>query len=355
MTKTTTAGQRKGVLGEITNFSAAAVNLKRKVVHPVVQVQADVDPHPAVSEDPADVSMKEEQEPFQAFSEVLLSVEDVDEHDTDVLHLCSQYVKEIYNYLHFLEKQQSVQANYMQGYEITERMRAILVDWLIQVHSKFQLLQETLYLTVAIVDRFLQVQKVSSRKLQLVGVAAMQVACKYEETYCPEVGDFTYITDNAFTKSQIVEMEWEILRSLKFQLGCPLSLHFLRRASKVAKCDATSHTLAKYLMELTLIDYNMVHYRPSEIAAASLCLTQLLFDGLPWSSTQQHYSTYDEVHLKPIMQHIAKNVVMVNEGKSKFMTVKNKFSSSKLMRISLIPQLKSPIIKNMAAAALNNL
>lgn len=62
----------------------------------------------------------------------------------------------------------------------------------------------------------------------------MLVACKYEEMYAPEVGDFSYITDNAFTKSQILEMEQVVLRSLNFQLGRPLPLHFLRRASKVA-------------------------------------------------------------------------------------------------------------------------
>lgn len=46
----------------------------------------------------------------------------------------------------------------MEGYDINERMRALLIDWLIQVHSRFQLLQETLYMTVAILDRFLQVK-----------------------------------------------------------------------------------------------------------------------------------------------------------------------------------------------------
>ncbi|XP_068170098.1 G2/mitotic-specific cyclin-B2 [Antennarius striatus] len=372
MTKSTAAGQRRAVFGELTNVSAAVVHpkttrskasanpscaqkaLSSQVVCPVVQFQAASEPLPPVSEDPADVSMREEQELCQAFSEVLLSVEDVDEQDAELPQLCSQYVKDIYSYLHVLEKQQAVRANYMQGYEITERMRALLIDWLVQVHSRFQLLQETLYLTVAILDRFLQVQPVSRRKLQLVGVTAMLVACKYEEMYAPEVGDFAYITDNAFTKSQILEMEQVVLRSLKFQLGRPLPLHFLRRASKVAKSDVERHTLAKYLMELTLIDYNMVHYQPSEIAAASLCLSQQLLEGLPWSSTQQHYSTYDEAHLKPIMQHIAKNVVMVNEGKTKFLAVKNKYSSSKLMKISLIPQLKSTLVKNMAASLLSS-
>ncbi|XP_044213161.1 G2/mitotic-specific cyclin-B2-like isoform X1 [Thunnus albacares] len=373
MGKTTAAGPRRAALGEITNFTAAAVNNTKKKgaakesakpscaqkakpsqpVHPVVRVEVPADPLPPVSEESADVSMKED-ELCQAFSEALLTVQDVDEQDADMPQLCSEYVKDIYNYLRVLEVQQAVRANYMQGYEITERMRALLIDWMVQVHSRFQLLQETLYLTVAILDRFLQVQPVSRRKLQLVGVTAMLVACKYEEMYAPEVGDFAYITDNAFTKSQILEMEQLVLRSLNFQLGRPLPLHFLRRASKVANSDVERHTLAKYLMELTLIDYDMVHYRPSEIAAASLCLSQRLLEGLPWSPTQQHYSTYDEAHLKPIMQHIAKNVVIVNEGKTKFQAVKNKYSSSRLMKISLIPQLKSAIIQNMAAALLNN-
>ncbi|XP_042339393.1 G2/mitotic-specific cyclin-B2-like, partial [Plectropomus leopardus] len=148
--------------------------------------------------------------------------------------------------------QQAVRANYMQGYEITERMRALLVDWLVQVHSRFQLLQETLYLTVAILDRFLQVQPVSRRKLQLAGVTAMLVACKYEEMYAPEVGDFAYITDNAFTKSQILEMEQLVLRSLNFQLGRPLPLHFLRRASKVA--DVSPRISSPKILTVKVLD-----------------------------------------------------------------------------------------------------
>ncbi|XP_068604191.1 G2/mitotic-specific cyclin-B2 [Brachionichthys hirsutus] len=372
MSKAAAAGQRRAALGEITNVPAAAANTKvvlvkasgnppcalkavrTNVARPAVRIPAAAEPPPPESEDPADVSMKEEQTLCRAFSGVLLSVEDVDEQDADQPQLCSQYVKDIYDYLHVLEKQQAVRADYMRGYDITERMRALLIDWLVQVHSRFQLLQETLYLTVAILDRFLQVRPVPRRKLQLVGVTAMLVACKYEEMYAPEVGDFTYITDNAFMKSEILEMEQELLRGLKFQLGRPLPLHFLRRASKVANSDVERHTLAKYLMELTLVDYSMVHYRPSEVAAAALCLSQLLLEGLPWSPTQQRYSTYDEAHLKPLMQHIAKNVVTVNEGKTKFLAVKKKYSSSKLMKISLIPHLQSPIIKNMAAALLSS-
>ncbi|RXM94885.1 G2/mitotic-specific cyclin-B2 [Acipenser ruthenus] len=251
--------------------------------------------------------------------------------------------------------QQSIRARYLEGQEINDRMRAILVDWLIQVHSRFQLLQETLYMTIAVLDRFLQVQPVSRKKLQLVGVTAMLVASKYEEMYAPEIGDFVYITDNAFSKSQIREMEMLILKELNFELGRPLPLHFLRRASKAGCADAEKHTLAKYLMELTLVDYDLLHRHPSEIAAAALCLSQNLLDGSKWSMAQQCYTGYSEDDLKSIMQHMAKNVVKVNEGLTKHTAIKNKYASSKLMRISAISQLKSPALKALAAPLLGNI
>ncbi|XP_043960494.1 G2/mitotic-specific cyclin-B2 [Gambusia affinis] len=361
--KSSAAAPRRAALGEITNNTGTLGDTKRmgswkKPSKPscsqkpsrIPEAAARVtEPLPALPENP---SLEMERELCRAFSETLLPVPDVDEQDAAEPQLCSHYVKDIYAYLQSLEVQQAIRADYLKGSEVTAAMRAILVDWLIQVHSRFQLLQETLYLTVAVLDRFLQVQPVSRRKLQLVGVAAMLVACKYEEMFCPEVGDFAYITDDAFSKAQILEMEQLVLRKLGFQLGRPLPLHFLRRASKVANTDLEKHTLAKYLMELTLLDYQMVHLRPSEVAAASLCLSQLLVDGLSWSPMQQHYSSYDEAHLQPIMQQLAKNVVLVNEGRTKFQAVRKKYSSSKLMKISLLPQLNSSIIQKLAAPLL---
>ncbi|KAG9489443.1 hypothetical protein GDO78_005420 [Eleutherodactylus coqui] len=231
-----------------------------------------------------DVSMKEEEELCQAFSDVLNSVDDIDAEDSENPQLCSEYVMSIYSYLQQLELQQPIKQRYLEGKEVNERMRAILVDWLVQVHSRFQLLQETLYMGIALMDRFLQVQPISRGKLQLVGVTALLVASKYEEMYSPEVMDFVYITDNAYSASQIREMEILMLRELNFDLGRPLPLHFLRRASKSCSADAEQHTLAKYLMELTLTDYDMVHFRPSEIASAALCLAQKVLDQGSWVS-----------------------------------------------------------------------
>ncbi|XP_042187725.1 G2/mitotic-specific cyclin-B1-like isoform X2 [Callorhinchus milii] len=209
----------------------------------------------------------------QAFSEVLLPVKDVDEDDGDNPMLCSEYVKDIYKYLRQLEAEQPVRPKYLEGKEITGNMRAILIDWLVQVQMKFRLLQETMYLTVAIIDRYLQV-------------------------------------------------------------------------------SSEQHTLAKYLMELTIVDYEMVHYPPSKIAAAAFCLAQKVLNSGDWNDVLQHYMAYKEDELVSVMQHMAKNIVKVNQGLTKHVTVKNKYTSSKQMKISTISQLRSDVILNLSKSLL---
>lgn len=89
--------------------------------------------------------------------------------------------------------------------DIHDKMRSILIDWLVDVHLKFKLRPETLYLTVNIIDRYLARTIVSRGSLQLVGVTAMLIASKYEEIYSPIVKDFVYITDNAYTREEILK------------------------------------------------------------------------------------------------------------------------------------------------------
>ena len=79
-------------------------------------------------------------------------------------------------------------------------MRAILVDWLVDVHLKFKLVPETLFLAVNFIDRFIERKVVPKERLQLLGSTAMFVACKYEEIYPPELADFVFICDNLYSK-----------------------------------------------------------------------------------------------------------------------------------------------------------
>jgi Cyclin, N-terminal domain len=114
--------------------------------------------------------------------------------------LVAEFQGDIFKFLMRSEQLTQSQMGYISEQpDISERMRAILVDWLIEVHLKFKLRAETLFLTVNLIDRFLSRAKVERSKLQLVGVTAMMLASKYEEIYPPQVADFAYITDKAVT------------------------------------------------------------------------------------------------------------------------------------------------------------
>ncbi|KAL4222814.1 G2/mitotic-specific cyclin-B2 [Mactra antiquata] len=273
-------------------------------------------------------------------------IHDIDAEDKENTQLVSEYVNDIYKYMLHLEDMYPIRANYLEGQDINGKMRAILLDWLCKVHSRFHLLQETLYLTIAIIDRFLQDNPVIRKNLQLVSVTAMLIASKYEEMYAPVVDDFVFITDNAYTRKEILQMEQIILKKLNFSFGRPLCIHFLRRNSKAGQVDALTHTMAKYLMELTVMEYNMVHYKPSQIAAAALCLSMKILDNSPWTKTLHHYSTYSEESLIGTMKKLASCVVKAETNKLN--AVKSKYESSKLMKVSSAAALKSPIITQLA-------
>ncbi|KAK2162091.1 hypothetical protein LSH36_104g04003 [Paralvinella palmiformis] len=322
------------------------VSAKEKSDCKLVSVKEDKKEVKTDSEIPA------EKETVQSYSKELLTVQDIDRNDTDNPQLVSEYVNDIYDYMRELEARYPIKHKYLDGSEINGRMRGILVDWLVQVHLRFHLLQETLYLTVAIIDRFLQVHSVARNKLQLVGVTAMWIASKYEEMYAPEVADFVYITDNAYTKADIRKTECIMLKALDFSLGRPLPLHFLRRNSKAGEVDATQHTMAKYFMELTITDYEMASTPPSKLAGAALCLSMKLLEMKTWNDTLQHYSKYTEDDLRPVMERIA--LLVTKAGTGKLTAVKTKYQSSKFMRISQMPELSSQLIKDLAAAAQNN-
>lgn len=281
-------------------------------------------------------------------------IEDIDAEDAGNPQLVVEYVNDIYNYLRHVESVQNVKADYLADQtEILPKMRGVLIDWLIGVHLQFHLLQETLYTTVAILDRYLQhdVKKISRSKLQLVGVASMLIAAKYEEIYAPEVKDFVYITDRAYTERDILKMEIRVLAVLNFNLGRPLPLHFLRRASKAGGVEAATHTLAKYIMELSLGAYTMCSVPPSVLAASALALAMRALDTESklsdvWSSTLQHYTQYSLAQLKPVIHQLA--AILVAAPSAKLGTVYQKYGHKKFMKISRIPVLEHVALKKIA-------
>lgn len=275
-------------------------------------------------------------------------IEDIDASDNNSPLLMSIYIKDIYNYLTELELKYPIEPDHLRKQSvITGKMRATLIDWLVEVQRQFSLVLETFHLTVGIIDRYLQVvPNVQRNQLQLVGVTAMFIASKYEEIYAPEVGDFVYVTDNAYSKADVFQCERDIMSKLGFCLARPIPLSFLRRFVKAAHGTSKNHHLAKYFVDLCLVEYTMAHYRPSELAAAAICLSLHLLSGRKleevWTPTLSYYSGYSLEHIDPIMRKLAK--IVINVENSKYKAVYNKYLDTTLAKVSGLPQLKGEAI-----------
>lgn len=151
-------------------------------------------------------------------------------------------------------------------------MRAILIDWLVEVHMKFRLSPETLYLCVHMLDRYCSEERVPRAKLQLVGVTALFLATKHEEIYPPEVRDCVYITDRAYDRQEVLDMEQKILKALNWKISMPTAYPFLDRFLSMTKASELTQHAAHYYMERTLQEHDLLEYRPSMVAAASVIL-----------------------------------------------------------------------------------
>jgi len=216
--------------------------------------------------------------------------------------------------------------NYMKEFQVglTWSMRSVLMDWVIQVHNRFTLLPETLFLTVNIIDRFLSKKIISLGKLQLVGATAILIAAKYEEINCPSVGEIVFMVDGGYKMDEILKAERFMLTMIDFELGWPGPMSFLRRISKADDYDLETRTLAKYFLDLTIMDERFVGCTGSYLAAGAHGLARALLkkgdwvsfdpiwgailDNLKlkslWTISHVHYSGYTWAQIKPLVAMI---------------------------------------------------
>ncbi|XP_073156223.1 G2/mitotic-specific cyclin-2-like isoform X2 [Henckelia pumila] len=230
------------------------------------------------------------------FEDTILDIDGFDSKDPLAV---VEYVEDLYVYYKKMESSCCVLPGYMvEQFDINEKMRSILVDWLIEVHHKFELRDETLFLTVNLIDRFLEKQSVVRKKLQLVGLVALLLACKYEEVSVPVVDDLIFISDKAYTRNEILEMEKLMLNTLQFNMSVPTAYVFMKRCLKAAQSDRKLETLSFFLIELCLVEYEMLKYPPSVMAAAATYTAQASLHGVgQWNKTCQHHTGYSEDQL----------------------------------------------------------
>ncbi|KAL4297067.1 hypothetical protein GQ457_12G026570 [Hibiscus cannabinus] len=274
-------------------------------------------------------------------SRLNVSIEDIDGADAGNELAVTEYVDDIYEF-YKLSEDEGLVRDYMDfQLDINAEMRSILFDWLIEVHRKFELTPETLYLTMNIVDRFLSMKVVQREELQLVGISAMLIACKYEEIWAPEVDDFVFISDNAYVREQILVMEKSILDKLEWYLTVPTPYMFLVRFIKASVPSGDKmEDLAYYLAELGLLQYSTaVFYCPSMLAAAAVYAARCTLGRNPlWSETLKHHTGYSENHLMKCAKHLVKFHATAAESTLK--ALYRKFSSPDRNAVALLAPAK---------------
>ncbi|GLB40187.1 putative cyclin family protein [Lyophyllum shimeji] len=230
------------------------------------------------------------------------AVHEMFEDRIDVLDpsMVSEYSEEIFEYMCDLEEEMMPDPSYMDGQtEITWAMRQALVDWLLQVHLRYHMMPETLWIAVNIVDRFLTKRVVSLVKLQLVGVTAMFIAAKYEEILAPSVDEFVFMTESAYPKEEILKGERIMLQTLEFRVSHYCSPYsWMRKISKADDYNVHTRTLSKFLTEVTLLDHQFLRVKPSLVAAVGMYTARKMLGG-EWDEAFVFYSDYTEEQLKP--------------------------------------------------------
>ncbi|KAK6173414.1 hypothetical protein SNE40_016869 [Patella caerulea] len=247
-----------------------------------------------------------------------------------------EYAEDIYKHLREAESRHRSKPGYMKKQpDITNSMRSILVDWMVEVSEEYKLHRETLFLAINYIDRFLSQMSVLRGKLQLVGAASMFIASKYEEIYPPEVSEFVYITDDTYEQKQVLRMEHLILKVLSFDVAQPTINWFTDTYAKMADADETTKSLSMYLSELTLVDADpYLKYLPSTIAAASLCLANITLGSEPWPSSLAKESKYEISEFSECLQEMYQTYL--NAPNHPQQAIREKYKSSKYQQVSSI-------------------
>ncbi|OCF40839.1 cyclin [Kwoniella heveanensis CBS 569] len=255
--------------------------------------------------------------------------DDIDMFDTTMV---AEYADELFAHMENLEESVMPNPRYMDFQtEIEWTMRTTLIDWLLQVHLRYHMLPETLWIAVNLVDRFLSVRVVSLVKLQLVGVTAMFIAAKYEEILAPSVDEFVYMTESGYTKDEILKGERIILQTLDFTVSSYCSPYsWVRRISKADDYDIQTRTLSKFLMEVTLLDHRFLRCKPSMIAAIGMYLARKMLGG-DWNEAFVFYSNFTESQLVAGASLLCERLV---EPDFESVYVYKKYANKKFLRAS---------------------
>ncbi|KAE9588037.1 putative cyclin [Lupinus albus] len=318
--------QRNALDSQSSGISAQTLISRKKVVQVVEAKRGNLSGAPNIAEDP--------------------DVTDIDADFEDPL-FCSIYVDDIYDNLRVAELSRRPYPHFMETIQrdINQTMRGVLVDWLVEVSEEYKLVPDTLYLTVYLIDWFLSKNYIERQRLQLLGITCMLIASKYEEINARRIEEFCFITDNTYTKEEVLKMEIQVLKSAAYQLFAPTIKTFLRRFLRAAQASYKGPSfeleyLGNYLAELTLMNYDFLNFFPSMIAASAVFLAGWTLDqsNHPWNPTLQHYAGYKASDLK--LAVLALQDMQLNTNGCPLIAIRTKYRQEKFKCVASLSSSK---------------
>lgn len=189
--------------------------------------------------------------------------------------------------------------------EIQWFMRPYLLDFLVEAHAAFQLLPETLFLAVNLLDRYCSRRVVYKRHYQLVGCAALLIAAKYgdKKDRVPTVRELKSMCCSLYDDEMFTQMEWHVLQTLNWVVGHPTVDAFLQIALAEAPYDAEVEHMTLYIAEIALFHKEFVSTPPSVLARSALALARCVLQR-PQAKPTQWAGAYDAQTVMGLSNHL---------------------------------------------------
>lgn len=225
------------------------------------------------------------------------------------------------------------------NHQITPYIRARLVDWLVQIQDLFRLNHESIYMAVKLADQYLMRKTVPKKNLQLLYLTTILISAKFEDRIPPfDIKDLVKQSVKIYCEQEVISLEVDILSTLDFDIGFPLSYGFLRRYARCTRSDITTLTLARYILESSLLDYEMIEELESKMAAASLLLAFEMrdIDGA-WDEAAEFYTGYKQEELYALQTRL--NDMISRPDDRTNAAIRTKYDHTVFLSVARIPPL----------------
>ena len=220
--------------------------------------------------------------------------------------------------------------------EINEKHRSVVIEWLSYIIHYFSQSNETLFMCINIMDRYITKKKITLNNYQLVAISSYLIASKYEDTNSPSIDDLIYISKNIYSHNNIIEMEIDILSTLNFDIFSVSSYQFFSFFYLISNLNnKILFCLGHLILELCLLNIDLMSYDSSQLAIGSFIIAKKSLEikgGLSNIKLFYNYNENDMIEIQKKIVLFLNRIVYSNKN----CLILEKFEKKKYLSVSYI-------------------